>query len=100
MFCMEEDPVSVEVNFAVHFSHAVKKLQSSDGKIKFTRSISAPMTLGPPRMKLGLLKPSLSTIANVAAAGIANVSTSSIVDQVRFHQHWQQPNYYVSYKKF
>lgn len=76
MFNMEKTPEAAEVVFAEQFQSAVKKLQSLDSRSNERSGSTSTKT------KLGLGRPSMSTIASVAAAGIASVSATSTVDQV------------------
>ena len=76
MFNMEKTPEAAEVVFAEQYQSAVKKLQSLDSRSNERSGRTTAKT------KLGLGKPSMSTIASVAAAGIASVSATSTVDQV------------------
>ena len=78
MFNLEREPEATEVVFAEQYQSAVKKLQSLDSRSTEKFHSSAAST----KLKHGLSKPSLSTIASVAAAGVASVSATSTVDQV------------------
>lgn len=79
MFSLEKEPEAAEVIFAEQYQSAVKKLQSLDSR---SRDKPTPQTSVSTKPKVGSTRPSLSTIASVAAAGVASVSATSTVDQV------------------
>ncbi len=78
MFSLERESEAAEVVFGEQYHQAVKKLQSLDTKPPPAKPVAQPSVK--PKRNSG--KPSLSTIASVAAAGIASVSATSAVDQV------------------